>query len=69
MGKIFPGTPSVVIVVQPRDHDVELALGGLASALGIPRQNRKKWNTYLADLIELDVEIGFSGFVFAFELN
>ena len=69
-GKIFPETPNVVNGVQLQDHDVELALGGLGEgALGIPRQNRQKWNAKLADLFELDLEIGFLGFLFTLELN
>ncbi len=62
-------TPDVVNGLQSRDHDAELALDAHGEgALGIPRQNRKKSNTGLADLIELDVGIGFLGFLFVFEL-
>ncbi len=52
VGGILSETPDVVNGLLPRDHDAELALDAHGEgALGIPRQNRTKWNTKLADLI------------------
>ncbi|MCP4683500.1 MAG: hypothetical protein GY864_14305 [Desulfobacterales bacterium] len=50
--------------------NAELALGGPGEhPFGIPKRNREKWNTELADRTELDVEIGPLGFLFSVELN